>query len=351
MLFVSNAANVLAKKAIIAKQRMFLFSNNIERPKNTDTIGDMLLKINGSRGFCAKVEADQTMSCVRSAGWKGNRIYYNYVPSVKESYTGADTNGGALTLSIFDLFSRFYSIGRNSNSNLYFYNEGSALETVEHEPISAPVQNVMVLPPCDGTLISSLSTGLSHVPQSGVSYGYTTSGNYTTSLGIVTGRWTDTVSTNYSYLFVKGLDVKADTASLNKIYQSINSTTYMTDILTNGPRLFAASTKTYHLVLNPYSDTVQSSNTYYAKGPYASTTNIVDSNVLYGTGIKADTGEYSLTWGMMPVVGQARSHPMYAFVFNVGDDFEQTGTTLPGVKPVMKIKNMNAFAMTNKVPV
>lgn len=350
MLFVSNAPNVLTKKVAIAQQRMFLFAENIEPPDDKDDLSSMLAKINGSRGFCAKVNEDQSMSCVRSAGWKANRIYYNYAPSAKTAATGTDTGNSSMSLSVFDVFARYYSIGRSGNLGYYYTSQGSILETVDHEAMTAPAKNVMVLPPCDGTPISSLSIGLAHSPSSSISYGYTNSGNYTTSLGIVTGRWRDTISTACSFICVKGLDLDAGTATLSKAFQGVASTTYPIDKQTNGPQVMTWSTQTYHLVLNPYSDTVQSQSTYYSDGPYQQTTNITDSNILYGQASShANTGEYALTWGMMPIVGQTPTQPMYAVVLRSGNDFEQTGLTEPGTKPVMQMKNMGAFTMPSRV--
>lgn len=350
MLFVSNASNVLTKKVAIAQQRMFLFSENIEPPDNKDDLSSMLTKINGSRGFCAKVNEDQSMSCVRSAGWKANRIYYNYAPSAAPKNVVTDTSNGTMPLSVFDVFARYYSIGRGGTTSGYFTGTDSVLETVDHEVMSAPAKNVMVLPPCDGTPISSLSVSLSHVPSQGLSYGYSNSGNYTTSLGIVTGRWRDTISTSCSFMCVKGLDLKAGTATLSKTFQGVASTTYPIDTQANGPQVMSWYTQYYHLVLNPYSDTVQSQSTTYSNGPYQQTTNIVDTNILYGQATnRANTGEYALTWGMMPIVGMAQTHPMYAVVLRAGEDFEQTGLTEPGTKPVMQMKNTSTFAMTRKV--
>lgn len=349
MLFVSNASNVLTKKVAIAQQRMFLFSENIEPPDNKDDLSSMLTKINGSRGFCAKVNEDQSMSCVRSAGWKANRIYYNYAPSAAPKNVVTDTSNGTMPLSVFDVFARYYSIGRGGTTSGYFTGTDSVLETVDHEVMSAPAKNVMVLPPCDGTPISSLNIGLAHSPYTGISYGYTNSGNYTTSLGIVTGRWRDTISTSCSFICVKGLDLDAGTATLSKAFQGVASTTYPIDMQTNGPQVMTWYTQTYHLVLNPYSDTVQSQSTSYSNGPYQQTTNIRDDAILYGSKVHANTGEYALTWGMMPIVGQTPTQPMYAVVLRSGDDFEQTGLTEPGTKPVMQMKNTSAFIMTRKV--
>lgn len=349
MLFVSNAAWVLEKKAKLAAQRMFLFSDDVVVPDRYDSVQTVVGKINAARGFCAKLNADLSMSCVRSAGWKNNRLYYNFVPSVLPTDTSISRAQASKTVTVFDMFSRYYSMGR-SNPGTYYDGTGSVLETLDHAVPRAPLDHVMSMPAFDGTQVSQLSTPLRSLPDSLPTLSTSSSGSSQTSLGIVTSRWTTTTTTMLNYTEITQLNFTADTAYIFKTGSDIsNGGVYTTSAGSLGPRLFAPSTWVYTVSKSPYSETVTGTTSNYSYGPLNSTTAVKDENYLFGiASSKPDTADYSLTWGMMPIAGDKPDVPLYAIVLRAGTDFDQTGLTTPGVKPVMQMREGTALSMDKK---
>ncbi|AWY08370.1 hypothetical protein HOT49_gp094 [Erwinia phage vB_EamM_Alexandra] len=345
MLFVSAAPAAIKKKMEVASQRMFLFSDNVEPPLDTTPMFEVLTKINASRGFCAKVNTDLSMSCVRSAGWRGRSLYYNYVPALVVPSTAIETTATTVQQTIFDVFAKYYSIGR-AGAGTWTTTPASLITVVNDKAPTSPLDGVMILPPCDGTPLTSISTGLS--TQLSVSLSSSRSWNTTTSLGIVTGRHEETITTIATHLQVTELNPTADRATLKRTVLAQSSSSYGTDNATVGPRTLSMSTQNYTVTRSPYSETVTGSSTTYSNGPLRSAA-VTDTNLIYGTGSKEDTPDYALTWGMMPMVGQEPNVPMYALIVQADDDFEQTGLARPGVKPVMSMKQLPELAMTKKV--
>lgn len=349
MLFVSNAAWVLEKKAKLAAQRMFLFSDDVVVPDRYDSVQTVVGKINAARGFCAKLNADLSMSCVRSAGWKNNRLYYNFVPSVLPTDTSISRNQEDNTVTVFDMFSRYYSMGR-SNPGTYWTGTGSVLETIAHDVPRAPLDHVMSMPAFDGTPVSQLTTPLRSLPDSLPTLSASSSGHSQTSLGIVTSRWTTTTTTMLNYTEILQLNFATDYVYSRKTGSDIsNGGVYTTSAGSLGPRLFAPSTWVYTVSKSPYSETVTGTTSNYSYGPLNSTTAVKDENYLFGiASSKPDTADYSLTWGMMPIAGDKPDVPLYAIVLRAGTDFDQTGLTTPGVKPVMQMREVTALSMDKK---
>lgn len=344
MIFVSGAPVVLKKKVSIAWQRMFLFADNVEPPHSNTAMFDVLTKINASRGFCAKVNADLSMSCVRSAGWRNNYLYYNYVPSLGVPTNSIETSNATSTQTIFDVFGKYYSIGR-LRGGTWLTVFSSLLENIDDSRPTSPLEKVMILPPCDDTALSALSTPLVTYPS--LSLSYTRNWNTTTSLGIVTGRHEETTTTLAEHIQVTELNAALDRATITRTISTQSGAIYDTSPQTVGPRTMTMFTKVYTVTRSPYSDSVIGSGTTYSNGPYRSSATD-DASLIYGIGNKANTANYPLVWGMMPIVGQTPNDPMYAVILKAEEDFEQTGLATPGTKPVMQMKQLPELEMSRK---
>lgn len=347
MLFISNGARVLEKNIVTARQRMFLFSDDVAPVKDTDSMANVLSKVNASRSFCAQVKSDNTMDCVRSSGWKSKRLFYNYVPSISASSNSVDTSIGNRSVSLFDVFSRYYAIGRTGTTDLYT-GTTSLLPVMANSGPIAPLRFVMVLPPFDGTPLNQLSVALTTSPSTGLTYSYSRAWQETTSLGIVTGRFTETIQTFMRYVNVTAMNVAANTATIAQANATLSGTTYFTDNATVGPRLFESFCADTVIKRSAYSETIISNSTSYAYGPYSSTTNVTDENLIFGTGTKQDTLDYAITWGMMPITGQYQEIPMYAVIVKAEEDFVQTGLASPGAKPSLIMNDYQALAIKRK---
>lgn len=334
MQFLSAGAKLLEDKINIARQRMFLFSDDIVVPDENSSMLDVINKINASRCFCATVNEDLSMDCVRASGWKNNRLYYNYVPAVLPTDRSIDTTSGSKTVSLFDVFTRFYSIGNGVPGNR-FSGTGTLLETLANPAPVAPLANVMVLPAFDGTAPAALYA----VPNTSLTLTSSRSWNTSTSLGIVTGRHSETVNTFTSHIKVSTL---GELSNIARSVETQASTQYSAGSAV-GPRLIVASyTSTNTVTRSPYSDTITANTTTNTYGPRQSTTNISDANLMYSTGSKADTQDYSIEWGMMPISGTDEFGPIYAIIVKADEDFTQEGLTTAGVKPSL---SMNAFTV------
>ncbi|AQT28565.1 hypothetical protein YOLOSWAG_82 [Erwinia phage vB_EamM_Yoloswag] len=334
MQFISAGAKLLEDKINIARQRMFLFSDDIVVPDENSSMLDLINKINASRCFCATVNEDLSMNCVRAAGWKNNRLYYNYVPAVLPTDTVVDSVSGSKAVSLFDIFSRFYSVGR-PNAGSKYSGTGSLLETLANETQIAPSRNVMVLPPFDG---SALNYGLSTIPSSNLTMSSSRSWSTTTSLGIVTGRYTETVNTFMTYVQVTAI---GESSTITKKVNTFSGSSYASDSSIVGPRLFGAFTQTQTIGRSAYSESIISNTTNNVNGPRMTAPVAADADILFGTKSNmTDTQDYSIEWGMMPISGTDESGPIYAIIVKADEDFTQEGLTTAGVKPSL---SMNAF--------
>ena len=341
MYFLSAGAIKLQKKIDAAQDNMFLLTDDVAVPNASSSAKDVVSAINASRSYCTSIDDQGAMSCVRAAGWKGNRLYFNYVPSLGSSRM-IEPSDAQKNISYFEMFSRFYSIGVDGEGTLYS-GAGSVLGGSLQTPFSAPCDDCMILPAFDKTPVSA---GLNLVPSSGLTLSSSTSWNNTTSLGIVTSRNTQTVTTFMNRVVVQTASPEQNVATVKKTVGALNGTAYGS-ASNAGPQLISMFTQTRTVSRSPYSDSITGDSTTNVYGPRMTTTNVVDANILYGTGTHDDTQDYALSWAIMPISLDA-SAPLYAVVLRADQDFAQQGTTTPGVRPVLSRLQKKSIAFKSK---
>lgn len=339
MYFLSAGASKLQDKVNAAQDQMFLLTDDVPMLDANSTAKDVVSAINASRSFCFGVDDQGAMSCVRAAGWKSNRLYYNYVPVLNTQQT-IDAVSASKNISFFDMFARYYSIGREGLGSIYD-GVGSVLGNTSQAAFAAPAGNCMILPAFDAT---ASSAGLNTNPNTALTLSSSSSWNTTTSLGIVTGRYTQTITTFMTQTQISGIDIGKDQVTVAKSVVSISGTSYGAGA---GPRLLSLFTQNQTIGRSPYSESIISNTTTNSYGPRMSTTNVADNNLLYGTGSKADTGDYGLAWAIMPISTDQNS-PQYAVVLRSGEDFTQQGLATPGVKPVLSRMQKKSVSFKTK---
>lgn len=335
MLFISNGAQILEKKIETARRRMFLFSDDVETPTSKSSYPEMIDKINKSRSFCALVNAQNEMQCVRGAGWKGNRLFYNYVPSVRKS--GYSQTGGNRPVSAIDMFRRYYAIGTlDSSIGSAQEGTGSLLDSYGNGSPSVPAYSDMVLPAFDG---SAFTKSLYSIPKT--SAGMTSSEGGTIGSGL--GRWTRTGSSYLQHIGITALNTVADTATVTVNAQTLSSlqagSPYNQGVFADTifPRLFQPySSSTYGAYY--FSGGGWSYSTSYSSGSIGSSASEPDG-AYFGQGTHDDTPAYSIKWGAMPIAFE-RGAPVYVVLSKAGVDFNVASDINPNEVPAA---TMNAY--------
>lgn len=330
MLFVSNGAQLIEKKIEIARKRMFLFSSDVVPPDKKSSYTDLIDMINKSRSFCATTDPDGTMQCVRAAGWKAGRLYYNYVPSAlisQSSITGANSR----QIPKWDMFFRFYSIGLDDYVGNAWNGTASLLPSLANGAATLPGYYEMVLPAFDGT---AFNRSLFQVNDDFIQTNYSASGTIQgPSSGI--GRWSEDISSYIQNIYILAttspdvIQMNYTTASMSAIAAK---TQYNLGVLGfTFPRLFAAYRTrrygTYYFSGGGWSY----SNTDYA-GAYGSSKCTVPSDIYFGTGTAEDTVAATMAWGMLSIAFAADA-PIYAVVSKNGTDFVAGAPVLPAEIP------------------
>ncbi|QZE59669.1 hypothetical protein pEaSNUABM39_00089 [Erwinia phage pEa_SNUABM_39] len=326
MLFVSNGSQLLEKKIEIARKRMFLFASDVVPPDRKSSYTDLIDKINKSRSFCALADVDRNMKCVRIAGWRAGRLYYNYVPSALISNSlieGTNTK----QVSATDMFCRYYSIGRDDYVGNAWTGSCSLLPTLSNGATTLPGYFDMVLPAFDGTVFACT---LNQTNDNAITTSASSSGTINgPSSGI--GRWSEDIS---SYIQNIYLTTTASPEVLTLTYSSASmgsiSAKTQYNLGTVGaawPRLFSAyRTRVYGTYY--FSGGGWSYSTTNSAGAYGSSQVTVPENIYFGTGTTADTPAVDIAWGMMPIAFDVKA-PVYAVVSKVNTDFAVAGPVLP----------------------
>ncbi|AWY08369.1 hypothetical protein HOT49_gp093 [Erwinia phage vB_EamM_Alexandra] len=348
MLFVSNGAQLLEKKIALARQRMFLFSDDVPIPTNLSSFQDMWEKTNKSRSFCYRIDADGKMQCTRGAGWSANKLFYNYVPNVRRDGS-FDYNASSRNVTAFNHFCRYYAIGKDDDSYGAIGSVGSLLNTVTNgnpTPTVPPLLD-MVLPPFDG---SSYSLGMYSVSDSAFNPNLSEGGTIYGGGGSGIGRWTRETSSTLQTLGLTSLDYKTDTATISAYNAGVPYTgagaeyTHTAYSFKEAPRIFQTfRTAVYGTTY--FSGGGWSYSTSYSYGSYGSA--YASTLFYYGKGTHADTPDYPIAWGAMSIAF-AYGAPVYVVVSRADIDFVQTGLAGPNVKPVLSRNNQQEAIITRK---
>lgn len=347
MLFISNGAQILEKKIETARRRMFLFSDDVEPPTSKSSYPEMIDKINKSRSFCALVDAQNEMQCVRGAGWKGNRLFYNYVPSVRKS--GFSQTGGNRVVSAIDMFRRYYAIGTlDSGVGTAQEGTGSLLDSYGNGSPSVPAYSDMVLPAFDG---SAFTKSLYSVPKTSAGVTSSDGGTITGGGGSGIGRWTRTGASYLQNVGITALNVAADIATITINVQTLsslyagspyNQSTFPDTIF---PRLFQPfSSSTYGSYY--FSGGGWSYTTSYSAGSLGSSASEPDG-VYFGQGTHDDTPAYALKWGAMPIAFE-RDAPVYVVLSKAGVDFNAASDINPNEVPAATLNAYDAVVIKRR---
>lgn len=340
MLFISNGAQLLEKKIETARRRMFLFSDDVEPPTNKSSYPEMIDTINKSRSFCALVNAQNEMQCVRGAGWKGNRLYYNYAPSIRKS--GFSQNYGSPTVSAIDMFCRYYAIGKlDAGAGTAQEGRGSLLDSYGSINPIVPAYYDMVLPAFDG---STFTKSLYSVPTTSAGMTSSSGGTIYGGGGSGIGRWSRSETSYLQNIGITSLNIAADTATVTTNVMTLDplyaGTPYDHQTFANTifPRLF-----------QPYASSTYGSY-YFSGGGWSYTTSYsgaaIGSSaaqadaVYFGQGTHEDTPSYGIKWGAMPIAF-ARTAPVYVVVSKSGVDFDVASDIDPNEVPVA---SMNTYS-------
>ncbi|QZE56627.1 hypothetical protein MPK67_gp091 [Erwinia phage pEa_SNUABM_32] len=344
MLFVSNGAQLLEKKVEIARKRMFLFSDSTPKPTDKSSFSDMWDKINTSLSFCASVDADKNMLCVRGAGWSGNKLFYNYVPNVRKESTFDQTNQSRNTTA-FNLFCRYYAIGKDDTGGGALNGSGSLLDTLGTSNPTVPAYSDMVLPSFDNT---SYSVSLYTTPSANANTTLSESGTIYGGGGSGIGYWSRNTTSYLQNIGVNSMDRVADTAVLVTASQSLPGIT-ANQPYNHGAYSFARAPRLFQ----PYRSVVYGT-TYFSGGGWSYTTSYSPGSygtapanenlVYYGQGTHEDTPAYFITWGAMPIAF-AYGAPVYVLVAKAGIDFDVASAILPNEKPVAALRDYTPLAI------
>lgn len=347
MLFVSNGAQLLEKKIETARRRMFLFSDDVEPPTNKSSYPEMIDTINKSRSFCALVNAQNEMQCVRGAGWKDNRLYYNYAPSIRKS--GFSENYGSPTVSAIDMFCRYYAIGKlDSGAGTAQEGRGSLLDSYGSINPIVPAYYDMVLPAFDG---STFTRSLYSVPTTSAGMTSSDGGTIYGGGGSGIGRWTRSGSSYLQNVGITSLNIAADTATVTTNVMTLASLyagvpyDHQTFSNTIFPRLF-----------QPYASSTYGSY-YFSGGGWSYTTSYsgaaIGSSaaqpdaVYFGQGTHEDTPSYGIKWGAMPIAFE-RKAPAYVVLSRAGVDFDVAADINPNEVPNATLKSYTSISIKSQ---
>lgn len=345
MLFISNGAQLIEKKIEIARKRMFLFSSDVVPPNKKSSYTDLIDKINKSRSFCATTDPDGNMQCVRAAGWKAGRLYYNYVPSALISQSMIS---GAVNRQIpkWDMFFRYYSIGKDDYVGNAGNGSASLLPTLANGAATLPGYYEMVLPAFDG---SAFNRSLFQVNDVFLQTNYSSSGTINgPSSGI--GRWSEDISSYLQNIYILAT-TSPDVVQISYTTTSMSALNAKTQYNLGNlgftfPRLFAAYRTrrygTYYFSGGGWTY----SNTDYA-GAYGSSQCTEPSDIYFGTGTAEDTVAATMSWGMMPIAF-AVGAPIYAVVSKNGTDFVAGDPVLPAEIPQGVLNSSDALTLPKR---
>lgn len=345
MLFVSNGAQILEKKIEIARKRMFLFSSDVEPPDRKSSYLDLIDKINKSRSFCCDVVSDNAMACTRGAGWRANKLFYNFVPNVNLS--NAYESGSSVVTTATGMFMRYYAVGKEQNYGTALRGTSSLLERATKSRSIVPPQYDMVLPAFDGT---PYTASLYTVPDTSVAVSNSESGTIYGGGGSGIGRWSRTYSSTMQNIYVSSFNGQTDYAQISVSGSSMSSVSAgspynLGAINTQFPRLFSAfTTQVYGSYY--FSGGGWSYTTSYSAGPYG-TAYAQDDARHYGTGSHEDTGAYPIVWGMLPIAFEVDA-PVYAVISKSIDDFVPASDVLPNEYPVIQRNEYQSLVLTRK---
>ncbi|QZE58650.1 hypothetical protein pEaSNUABM28_00093 [Erwinia phage pEa_SNUABM_28] len=347
MLFVSNGAQLLEKKIEFARKRMFLFSDDTPRPTDKSSFIDMWDKINTSLSFCAAVDVDNNMQCVRGAGWSGNKLFYNYVPGVRKE-SDFNYNNQQRNMTAFNAFCRYYAIGKDDTGGGALNGSGSLLDTYGNGTPTVPAYSDMVLPSFDST---SYSVSLYSTPASSANPSLSESGTIYGGGGSGIGYWSRSTTSYLQHIGFNNVNREADTALLVSSAQSMPYITanqpydHTAYSFARGPRLF----QPFRSVVNGttyFSGGGWTYSTSYYAGAQASVA--ASSLFYYGQGSHADTPAYSITWGAMPIAF-AYGAPIYVLTARAGIDFDVASAILPNEKPVATLRDYTPLTIGRTV--
>ncbi|QZE57302.1 hypothetical protein MPK71_gp093 [Erwinia phage pEa_SNUABM_1] len=346
MLFISNGAQLLEKKIEMARRRMFLFSDDVEPPTDKSAYPDVISKFNLSRSFCALVDDQNQMQCVRGAGWKGNNLYYNYVPGVRKA--GYSDTGGNRVVSAFDMFCRYYAIGKDDDTSTTQWGTGSLLDTYNNPAPLVPAYNDMVMPAIDG---SGYSMSVYSVPTTSVGMSQSTSGTITGGGGSGIGYWSNNITSSLQNVGITSFNVAADTATVTVNTMPLNNTSANTPYNhgnfanTTFPRLFQPyQTRVYGT--NYFSGGGWSYSTTYSAGAYSNSPSTVDK-CYFGQGTHADTPAYAIKWGAM-AIAFAKGAPVYVVVTKASVDFDVVSDIVPNEIPSATLKGYSSLFIESR---
>lgn len=343
MLFISNGAQLLEKKIEIARRRMFLFSDDVEPPTDKSAYPDVIDKFNMSRSFCALVDDQNKMQCVRGAGWKGNNLYYNYVPGIRKA--GYSDTGGNRVVSAFDMFCRYYAIGKDDSTSTAQWGTGSLLDSYSNPAPLVPAYNDMVMPAIDG---SGYSTYVYSVPTTSVGMSQSSSGTILGGGGSGIGYWSNSISSSLQNISITSFNVSADTATVTVNTMPLANTTanqpYSHNDFNNTtfPRLFQPyQTRVYGT--RYFSGGGWSYSTTYSAGSLNSSPSTTDK-CYFGQGTHADTPAYRIKWGAM-AIAFAKGAPVYVVVSKADVDFVVDSDIMPNEIPNASLRSYESVSV------
>lgn len=334
MMYAAKGSFLLEQKLNLARRRMFLFTDDATPPTTESTLVSAIDTINKARSFSGNVDASNKMLASRAAGWKTNKLYFAIATT---NYTGIPPNipGGNVAITGSEVFRRFYSIGALS-TGWGIAEAGSHLDTTTSDDNGYAPTAIMLLPAFDGTdpgtaLYNKLDSGYSPASsQSGSTSLYSWSSTITSQMNTLALTSKDLNGTSLLVGSTAGIGNGSANAELGVSLSSLY-----------GPRILS-SYRTSVYGQNYFSGGGWQYQTTYFAGPLT-VIDQSDVNRMYAKPTaKADTPDYEITWGMMPVATEEGRAIVQ--IHRASTDFVQNGQTVVATKP-----DITVSALTNIV--
>lgn len=322
MMYAAKGSFLLEQKLNQARRRMFLFTDDATPPTSESTLISAIDTMNKARSFSGNVNASNKMLTSRAAGWKTNKLYFAIATT---NYAGAPPNipGGNVSITGSEVFRRFYSIGALSTGS-GIAEAGSHLDVNTSDDNGFAPTAVMLMPAFDGT---DVGLALYNTLDSGYSPSSSQSGSTSTY------SWTSSITSQMNTLALTSKDLNG-TSVLTGSNTGVGNGSAGAELSLNlaslyGPRILS-SYRTSVYGQNNFTGGGWNYQTTYFAGPM---TSIVQSDVnrMYGKLTKADTPNYAITWGMMPVATEEGRAIVQ--IARASTDFVQNGQTVVATKP------------------
>lgn len=340
MQFVSQGSALVTNNLNIARQRMFMMTADVARPTASDSLSQLMAKIEKARSFSHHKTSDNKLECTRAAGWVGNQYYHTLVGPMRYDWPDEGSgsginylNMGTTAMSRIQAFRRMYSIGSSPVPSLGFAADTGTLHYTAadmYEDTSVPLVlrfPTMILPHftgtvTDGQVFDTTDEAVTNATSSSGSIGSV--GRYESRSTNYVQTWYQTNSTEDQVTYY------GSSAALSNYSagQEFVLSSQVTANALNARLVFGSSWSMYGSYYFSGGGWVYS----YTRGKIGQRNKSTDAHRYYskGTG-QTNTPNYVFDWAFMPVV-----LPDNILILQIADfasDLTQTGQASVAVVP------------------